>query len=233
MIGQDKEASSTLKKFRDFDDEERHEASRTKMILDLLSQLQNKTGVGHTFEKILDIGCCLGTTLKALEKYGKCVGVDVQLAGKELHPDLDIRVHDLNSERLPFDDCEFDLVICTEVIEHTFYPKSILKEIKRVLKESGFAIISLPNSHFIYNRRDLLFGRHIAESGKFDSYGHHYFTSLKENIDFVKSEFKIIQIKYQWIDSGKASFICKIWKNPNLFAKSVMMLCRKSGSSPS
>ena len=41
----------------------------------------------------------------------------------------------------------FDLVICTEVLEHSKYPESILSEIHRVLKPNGTLILTTP---FIY-----------------------------------------------------------------------------------
>lgn len=39
----------------------------------------------------------------------------------------------------------FDLVICTEVIEHLENPRSMIKEIRRVLTKGGKAILSIPS----------------------------------------------------------------------------------------
>ncbi|MFA6760242.1 MAG: methyltransferase domain-containing protein [Sulfuricurvum sp.] len=38
---------------------------------------------------------------------------------------------------IPVDDCEFDYVICTEVLEHLPEPILALRELTRVLKEGG------------------------------------------------------------------------------------------------
>ncbi|MCK5506346.1 MAG: class I SAM-dependent methyltransferase [Thermodesulfovibrionia bacterium] len=51
-----------------------------------------------------------------------------------------------NIEKLPFEDSFFDIVICSEVVEHMEYPETCLMEIKRVLKDDGTFIISTPNS---------------------------------------------------------------------------------------
>lgn len=49
-------------------------------------------------------------------------------------------------ERFPFDDCSFDLVTALEVVEHIRdNPRSVLREIRRVLKKSGHLYISTPN----------------------------------------------------------------------------------------
>jgi SAM-dependent methyltransferase len=48
------------------------------------------------------------------------------------------------SNRLPFDDSEFDLIICTQVLEHYPEPFEIVKEFYKVLKPNGKAIISVP-----------------------------------------------------------------------------------------
>jgi len=46
----------------------------------------------------------------------------------------------------PFDDSSFDLVTAFEVIEHiSDDPRSVLREIKRVLKKEGYLYISTPN----------------------------------------------------------------------------------------
>lgn len=54
---------------------------------------------------------------------------------------------DLNSEKtiLPFEVGTFDLIICTEVLEHLLWPQNMLKEIHRVLASNGKILISVPN----------------------------------------------------------------------------------------
>ena len=50
---------------------------------------------------------------------------------------------------LPFRNEAFDTVVCYEVIEHVDSPRKVLKEIARVLKKGGRAIISTPNPHYL------------------------------------------------------------------------------------
>jgi SAM-dependent methyltransferase len=54
---------------------------------------------------------------------------------------------DLNSDSLvlPFEESLFDLVICTEMFEHLLWPQQLLKEVKRILRENGLILVSVPN----------------------------------------------------------------------------------------
>ncbi len=47
-----------------------------------------------------------------------------------------------NSEIIPKN--SFDIVVCTEVLEHTLNPFDAVKEIYRVLKPNGYACVSVP-----------------------------------------------------------------------------------------
>lgn len=56
------------------------------------------------------------------------------------------------AEELPWDDEHFDIVICSEVLEHLPEPEKAISEIYRVLKRDGIGIFSTPN-------RDTYFAR--------------------------------------------------------------------------
>lgn len=45
---------------------------------------------------------------------------------------------------MPFEDGQFDIVLCTEVIEHTPEPKTALRELCRVTKPGGTLIVTAP-----------------------------------------------------------------------------------------
>jgi ubiquinone/menaquinone biosynthesis C-methylase UbiE len=50
---------------------------------------------------------------------------------------------DGSGERLPFEDRSFELVIIDNVIDHTFSPRTILEEIRRVLHPEGYLFLSV------------------------------------------------------------------------------------------
>jgi SAM-dependent methyltransferase len=68
---------------------------------------------------------------------------------------------------LPVKAESFDLIICTEVLEHLLWPQKLLKEAMRVLCNSGKILLSVPNITSLTYRVSWLLG-HIpscASSG--------------------------------------------------------------------
>lgn len=49
-----------------------------------------------------------------------------------------------DGNNFPFDDCVFDSVICSQVLEHVFKPEQFITEINRVLKPGGKLLITVP-----------------------------------------------------------------------------------------
>ena len=105
-------------------------------------------------EKVLDLGCAEGyVTFRLAEKSPHVTGMDISdnklkktdEVGKMFKPVKlpDFVCADAN-ERLPFNDNEFDAVLCLETLEHTISPEMVLKEISRILKPGGRAILSIP-----------------------------------------------------------------------------------------
>lgn len=56
-----------------------------------------------------------------------------------------------DAHNLPFKDGEFDLVLCTEVLEHVKDPKKVISEIGRVLSSGGQVILT---TRFVYPLHD-------------------------------------------------------------------------------
>lgn len=107
-------------------------------------------------KRILDVGCASGWFLSRLQKkfpYAKCYGIDIykeaiQL-GKKKYPKISFKVSD--AHKIPFSAGSFDVVICTEVLEHVDDPKQAVDEIKRVLKKNGQAIIELDSGSILFS----------------------------------------------------------------------------------
>ena len=95
-------------------------------------------------------------------------------------PDVAVTVANLNTEGLPFADASFDLVTCTEVIEHLEHYRETLREMYRVLKPTGQLVVTTPNILNLKSRiRFLVFGfynlfgpLHTLESNLHSTGGH-------------------------------------------------------------
>jgi ubiquinone/menaquinone biosynthesis C-methylase UbiE len=61
-----------------------------------------------------------------------------------------------------------DIVIAAEILEHIYYSKQFLKEIKRILKPGGYLIITTPNCCSLLYRILWLFGRVPPYAAKAD-----------------------------------------------------------------
>jgi SAM-dependent methyltransferase len=66
--------------------------------------------------------------------------------------------------QLPFKDEEFEMILCTEVLEHTIDPARAIKEMMRVLKKGGILVLStrfvfplhdIPNDHWRFTKYNL------------------------------------------------------------------------------
>jgi len=103
--------------------------------------------------KLLDCGCGEGHLLQEVggEKYGIDSSHFALTKARERNPDAEILKGDLT--HLPFDDSSFDMVICSEVLEHIRDYRSAVSEIIRITKKAGRMVITVPNE------RNWTFGR--------------------------------------------------------------------------
>jgi len=94
----------------------------------------------------LDIGC--GENPYTFHKYlNNYIGMDIDVnVLKKVYQDLsNASLICASGSRAPFMDESFDLIICTEVLEHLKNPGEMISEINRVLTGGGKAIISIPS----------------------------------------------------------------------------------------
>ena len=128
---------------------DRKKAIHTKKELAYLKKILGKTG------KILDIGCGYGRFTILLAKQGYDIeGIDITPAlikkakkdAKENNLKIDFKIGDMRD--LPYKDNSFNNIICMwsvfiELSEKVDQLKAV-KEMMRVLKSGGFALIEMP-----------------------------------------------------------------------------------------
>lgn len=88
----------------------------------------------------IDIGCRDGYWSERIKEKGYAV------VSLDIEPHYEGALQHNVEGGLPFPDHGFDLVWCSEVIEHLHDPRSFLGEIERVLRPGGAAILTTPNS---------------------------------------------------------------------------------------
>ncbi len=103
----------------------------------------------------LDVGCASGRHVFMASLFcQKAVGVDivssfVEKAYSHAHENSikNVEFHTSSAENLPFDDHTFGKILCAETLEHVLEPQRTLKEIRRVLRPGGLAVITVPNKN--------------------------------------------------------------------------------------
>ena len=119
----------------------------------------------------LDVGCEEGVQTRWLEGKGYSVtGIDVKkIYEKALVVDV--------NHPLPFPDGSFDLLWCSEVIEHLQDPSRTVGEFRRVLKPGGKMILTTPNSFFWFFRIMVLIG---LTQKRLQNQEHTYFFHIRD-----------------------------------------------------
>jgi ubiquinone/menaquinone biosynthesis C-methylase UbiE len=113
---------------------------RAKLANNLISN-------NHRNGRILDVGCgsypYFLITTKFKEKYGIDPSVNLTLVKNK---DIILKKNKIDKGALPFADNYFDTITMLAVFEHIDHDKlkTVLKEIRRVLKKDGIFIITTP-----------------------------------------------------------------------------------------
>jgi len=121
-----------------------NDGARENWIADRLKELPEgftilDAGAGDQHHKKL----CehLKYTSQDIAQYdGKGDGKGLQ-TGEYNFGEIDI-VSDITS--IPRDDCSFDSILCSEVLEHVVHPDLVIKELSRLLKPGGILILTAP-----------------------------------------------------------------------------------------
>lgn len=157
--------------------------------------------------KVLDVGCdraFLRSMLKNVDYTGVDIGGD-----PDIHLDLE------KVQKLPFDDNNFDCVICTDVLEHINNLHRMFDELVRV--SSKHIVISLPNC-WVNARQPISRGY-----GSFSHYGlpteppqdrHKWFFSHTDIVNFmkVKGEKLNLKIKESFATEKKRPTIIRLMR---------------------
>lgn len=120
--------------------------------------------------RVADVGCgkavFLRDFLRALQDRGVrpdgAIGYDLIESGGHVFAEVpggfEYRACDLNKPPLEADDASFDLICCNHVLEHVFETEALLRDFRRLIKNDGRVLVSVPNVAAWVNRLLFLFG---------------------------------------------------------------------------
>ncbi len=111
--------------------------------------------LGKVRPRILDVGCGTGANLQMLSRFGVAEGVDVSVAALDFCRARGLaEVKQGAAESLPYEDAAFDLVTGLDVVEHLDDDIAGLKEMRRVLRPGGRAVLFVPAFMFLWGVQD-------------------------------------------------------------------------------
>ncbi|HAF16047.1 MAG TPA: hypothetical protein DHU55_10890 [Blastocatellia bacterium] len=104
---------------------------------------------------ILDVGCGTGANLEMLAQFGEARGVDVSAEALSFCRARGLEnVKQGAAEALPYEDNSFDLVTGLDVVEHLDDDLAGLKEMRRVVRPGGHALLFVPAFMFLWGVQD-------------------------------------------------------------------------------
>jgi 2-polyprenyl-3-methyl-5-hydroxy-6-metoxy-1,4-benzoquinol methylase len=112
---------------------------------------------------LLDLGCGDGDfTQKIAARIGTSHVWGIDISGgnveKARAKSIDCRQSTLDQAKLPFEDESFDVICANQVLEHLADTDTLPKEVHRMLKPGGYAVISIPNLASAHNIFSLILG---------------------------------------------------------------------------
>ncbi|MCL6524173.1 MAG: methyltransferase domain-containing protein [Thermoflavifilum sp.] len=104
------------------------------------------------YSRVLDVGCGNGVISRYLGRLGfQVLGIDVSEKAIEQARKLNVWSHVqfevMDAEKLSVEAHQFDAIICSEVLEHLHHPDILLKHLKKLLKDNGKLIVTVPNGY--------------------------------------------------------------------------------------
>ena len=140
--------------------------------------------IGEEKLKILDVGCFPYHLGKALEKLGHDVwGV---ASAHEPIKNKHVAILNIETDPFPYKDNFFDLIICSEVLEHLIRsPLPAIQEMKRVTRPGGSLLLTTPNANGSITRiKHLLKYPENADTNVYHRHNHEY--TLRELAGLIR-----------------------------------------------
>lgn len=148
--------------------------------------------------KILDVGCCDGafcSLLKSPEREMWGIEMNKQTAQKAVSVFNKVLIGDFDAvfDQLP--ENYFDCIIFNDVLEHIYSPWNTLEMVKKILKDGGVVVSSIPNFRYITNMIEVVLHgefQYRPEGGILDDTHIRFFTSKSIRDMYEKQNYKIL-----------------------------------------
>jgi 2-polyprenyl-3-methyl-5-hydroxy-6-metoxy-1,4-benzoquinol methylase len=113
---------------------------------------------------LLDYGAGLGELLMRLHatgRFDRLAGADLYERPSSLPSSVDWHQQDLN-DRAGIDR-QFDVVVCSETIEHLENPRHVFRSLHRLTRPGGTLVLTTPNQECLRSYAGLIFAGHFTQ----------------------------------------------------------------------
>jgi 2-polyprenyl-3-methyl-5-hydroxy-6-metoxy-1,4-benzoquinol methylase len=102
-------------------------------------------------DRVLELGCEAGQLMSRVPRCGRLVGADI--SGSALADAAErlskrkpaAELVQVDAQRaLPFTRGEFDVVICSEMLEHVAYPEAVIEQLHAIVDKKTRVVLSIP-----------------------------------------------------------------------------------------
>jgi len=161
-------------------------------------QICKELGAKH----VLDLGCGNGALARLLSQSGfQVTACDVDRRGIEIASQVasDVRFLQLGAYDDPSElkGSDFDVVVCTEVIEHLYIPRQVPRFARAVLKPGGHLIVSTPYHGYLKNLAICILNKWDFHHTSLEEGGHIKFFSPNTLVQLLKEErFDVARFRF-------------------------------------
>ncbi len=151
----------------------------------------------------LDFGAGTGQLTQRLHRSGRfrsVTGADLYPQAADLDPQIRWFEGDLN-DPLAIPAASFDLIVAAEVIEHLENPRAVCRELYRLLRPGGAALLSTPNNESWRSLVALLVRGHFVGFGD-TSYPAHITALVRKDLERVLVEAGFRDVAFGFTDQG-------------------------------
>jgi 2-polyprenyl-3-methyl-5-hydroxy-6-metoxy-1,4-benzoquinol methylase len=153
--------------------------------------------------RVLDYGAGVGVLtrrLLALQRFESVSATDIMGIPADLGGKVEWIEQDLNIP-LPDHGGAFDVVVAAEVIEHLENPRFMIREIFRLLRPGGTAIVTTPNNESWRSLIALLVRGHFMAFGE-TGYPAHITALLRKDLSRIFQEASFAPPEFRFTNSG-------------------------------
>jgi 2-polyprenyl-3-methyl-5-hydroxy-6-metoxy-1,4-benzoquinol methylase len=182
----------------------------TNAIYEMVARVLRKQHPGGGV--LVDVGCGNGNLWPFVSHYcDRYIGVDaVRYNG--FPSDAELILHNLDTPEVPLADAFADVVISVETIEHLENPRAFMRELVRLTKPEGLAIVTTPNQLSLLSKLTLLLKNQFNAFQEAPGlYPAHLTALLEIDLTRIATECGLTNVAINYSDQGRIPFTPWHW----------------------